>query len=241
MKTTVAVLLYGDHHDLAERCLTSLKPLVKTGRVRVRLGLNQVCDATKDLVASFHDSAMIVESSENLKKYPMMRRMFYDTPLETDFVMWFDDDSYLKDAAVSTPEVWLDEVEALLSTTADMIGSPYGINLRSRQHEWIMKQPWYANKTVKPGKVVMFATGGWWAIRSSVLRTYDWPPTGLLHRGGDVMLGELLRQCGLRLKSFRKGVAINADIFGRESASPRRGFDEPPIGVFGANDDRSKR
>ena len=44
------------------------------------------------------------------------------------------------------------------------------------------------------------------------------------------MLGELLRQQGLRIKKFNTGVAVNADENGRESRSKKRGYDSPPIG-----------
>ena len=53
----------------------------------------------------------------------------------------------------------------------------------------------------------------------------------LKHRGGDVLLGELIRSQGLKLANYKKGVAINADDNGKESASKRRGYDEQPIGV----------
>lgn len=44
------------------------------------------------------------------------------------------------------------------------------------------------------------------------------------------MLGALCEQHGLALTHFRDGVWINANAQGIESKSPRRGFNEKPIG-----------
>lgn len=68
-------------------------------------------------------------------------------------------------------------------------------------------------------------------IKTKVLADYGWPHPQLRHRGGDVLLGELIRHQGLKLINFKSGVAINADELGKESASKRRGYDEPPIGA----------
>ena len=75
-----------------------------------------------------------------------------------------------------------------------------------------------------------FITGGWWTIRSELLYRYNYPWPVLDHRGGDVMLGECLRQNNHVLRSFLSGVAINAGADGKNCTSPRRGFDSQPIG-----------
>ena len=168
-------------------------------------------------------------SSENLFKYPMMRRLLYDfEPIATPFLLWFDDDSYIKDTNLVS---WLGEVETAMAD-ADMIGSLYKTKegYRGGQVDWIRSRPWYNGVPVKTGDRHDFATGGWWCLRTEVLYKYNWPDLDIRHRGGDVMLGELCRQQGLRLKRFKDGVAINADDFGRESEAKRRGHDEPPVG-----------
>jgi len=54
-----------------------------------------------------------------------------------------------------------------------------------------------------------FATGGFWAIRTSILRQFDWPDRRLVHVTGDFLLGEALRQNRLRTGLFNYGVEIN--------------------------------
>ncbi len=63
-----------------------------------------------------------------------------------------------------------------------------------------------------------------------MLQRFHWPVPDLLHRGADMMLGELCGQQGLRMQSFHEGGAINADAEGRESKAPHRGFDSPLVG-----------
>lgn len=233
---TVCALLYGNYHELASRCLASLSDNIQPGDVEVRLGLNEVGEGTKGVVDWFvklHPETLVYESQENIFKYPMMRRMFYDPdrPIRSPFVVWFDDDSYIKTQQPAQPKgEWFDEL-AHAMTDSDMLGAIYVMPLKGNQHLWVQDQPWYAGKHVYSAMTARFATGGFWCIRSDVLTRYDWPPEELRHRGGDVMLGELCRQQDLRLRQFNKGVAVNADEQGRESKARRRGYDERPIGA----------
>jgi hypothetical protein len=153
----------------------------------------------------------------------MMRQMFHSKPIETPYVMWFDDDSYIKDVSLLT------QVEAQMAD-CDMLGSVYTIPYGNDQKEWCKTQPWYTGKPLsdKP----RFATGGWWCIKTDVLKRFDWPTPELKHCGGDVALGILISQNDLKLKHFNKGVAINANAQGKESAAERRGASktEKPIG-----------
>jgi hypothetical protein len=98
-----------------------------------------------------------------------------------------------------------------------------------KQADWIKAQPWYNGK--EPSSYTQFAAGGWWVVQTESLRIFDWPPPALKHRGGDIMLGELLRQHDLPLGHFRDGVWINANEHGVESQSTRRGVTEAPVGA----------
>ena len=229
---TIFALLYGNHPELAARCVSSIAPYVGD-RAELRVGLNTVGGKTRKMVNSQAGPggaiSKVYDYGENILKYPMMRRMFHDpdAPIKTPYIMWFDDDSFVKpDASQQRP--WLDIVSEAISQ-ADMLGSVYSLNYRGDQHKWIAAQPWYAGKAARPK--ASFATGGWWCIRTEVVQQYNWPPEALQHRGGDVMLGELLRQQDRTLKQFRTGVAINANDAGQESKAARRGHDETPIGV----------
>ncbi|HVU32401.1 MAG TPA: hypothetical protein VHE61_03135 [Opitutaceae bacterium] len=232
---TVCVLLYGDFPKLAARCLGKIAALAKLGAIELRIGCNAISARSESVLREFGVARHVVCSApKNLKKYPMMRRLFAggsDAPsdgytVSTPYVMWFDDDSYISS---EDPLDWLASVERQMAR-ADLIGSVYHIWLNENQRRWIHTQPWYAGQPFPMNDLVPYPTGGWWAVRTSLLRQYDWPLRALVHRGGDVMLGELVRQQGLRLAHFRQGVAINANVYGEESQSRRRGFDSDPIG-----------
>lgn len=234
-RITPCVLLFGDYPALARRCLDSIFDRAPNMARHLRVGANAIGHATAayldELVARGRlRRTNIYESSVNLHKYPMMRRIFTDpdNQITTEFVCWFDDDSYVKAANFD----WEAAVVAAMQD-ADMVGSIYVLagGFQGQQHLWVMDQPWYNGREVAPGHKPRFATGGWWCIRTEILRRHDWPSPELDHRGGDVMLGELCRQQGYRLRAFSQGVAINADEQGRESKAKRRGFDQQPIGV----------
>lgn len=225
-KFTVCALLYGNHTDLARRCLEPVLKLSESGLVELRVGLNEASDDTSNYVTENRGLCTIYEADPQIFKYPMMRRMFYEQPLTTDYVMWFDDDSYIKDPE---PAEWLKSVETSMSS-CDMLGSVYVIPYGNDQKAWCQTQPWYTGKPIKDKP--KFATGGWWCIRSEVIKRFNWPIPELKHCGGDVALGVLIDQNNLRLKHFNNGVAINANEVGKESSAARRGASrtEKPIG-----------
>lgn len=227
----VCALMYGNHHDLASRCLSSIARLAVSPLVGdVRLGLNQVSPQTRTLVHDFSktmaDAGVTVHvyrhpANHNNMKYPTMREMFYGkVPLTQDCVMWFDDDSCFTG---SDPAGWLTKVAEAMKT-ATVIGAPYFQRL-----PWspdvaakIAKQPWYTGMPMNA--VVEFATGGWWTAKREFLVTWDYPFSYLWHNGGDRLLGELLRQQRLPVGKFREGLAINANEHGHESRAKRRGY-----------------
>lgn len=237
---SVTAVLFGDHVDLAERCLrplvSSLDPtLVKS----VRVGLNAVGSPTRgyvraalDAVANRFNGAiepLLYNCGEhNRLKYPLLRKMLYDSqhPILTPFVMHFDDDTY---QTSDDMRWWEDTYRFARREEADVMGSIYTMPARPKQLDAIRAQPWYNNRPLRPGHRFRFATGGWWVARTAVLRQFDWPFPEIKHNGGDTVLGELLRQQGLKLVQCRSGVRINADDRGCESKAPRRGVTMPPV------------
>jgi hypothetical protein len=220
---TLVALLYGDYPQLAERCLTPLSRLSKSG-IPILIGANEISEATADVVKSL-DLEITVKASPQIYKYPMMRKLLRS--VKTDYVMWFDDDSWITD---DMPETWLKIVELRMrSEEADALGSKYGQNLTDRQLEWIKTRKWYREKPLN--RRAMFLQGGWWVARMSMLKELDWPDKDIRHRGGDVMMGVAMVQNDKVVLQYRQGVAINADSNGQESASKRRGYNEPPVGA----------
>jgi hypothetical protein len=76
-----------------------------------------------------------------------------------------------------------------------------------------------------------FITGGWWTIRTDIIRKWHWPTLDIKHNGGDMMLGELCRQQNYKMKNFDHGVGINAKMGSeRASSAPRRGRSTKLVG-----------
>lgn len=246
MQFSVCLLFYGDHPELAHRCLDSIWQRLAAGKPYIsdiRIGLNVVSDASRQIIDWFvahasgdHKLPVITyESSQNVCKYPLMRRMALTDPQPpAELLMWFDDDSYL-----CGDDGWWERLRQVMQT-ADMAGKLYRMAVQGSQREWVATQPWYNPEAGPPEKFgryrgFRYCTGGWWTIRSQILCRWDWPPRVLRHCGGDALLGELLRQQGLRLVNFEEGVRINADERGRHSGALRRGVDEAPLGKYPAS------
>jgi len=235
-RVTVCVLLYGDYPTLAKRCIESILQAAWFDDVNIVVGLNAVAQVTKDYVYSTlgeYSRAVIVESDSNLRKYPMMREMFYGIgeAAKSDYIMWFDDDTFLISGSVSRQASWLSTLVGQLGTSPGLLGRAYTIPWLGQQREWVKSQPWYNSSTgTAPGKV-SFIQGSWWLIQTAVLHKLDYPWLNLSHNGGDSMLGEACRHAGIKLINYTAGgVAVNADAAGAESAAPRRGVSEPQIG-----------
>jgi hypothetical protein len=245
---SICLLLYGDHRDLALRCLGSLTLSGVSDvqdKVRdIRVGMNEVCDGTRAYVELW--ASKVSESCkfpvitfERLgpfrpTKYPMMRRMFYYPPHALgECVMWFDDDSYVVPRRHDAQSWW----EEIFSTMADcdMLGQEWERPLSGKQRLWVYRQPWFDPEKGLPDKL-RFCQGAWWCTRSALLASADYPFEDLQHNGGDSMLGELARHKDWRITyvpSDYRDVRINADYLGEHSAAPRRGITkDQDIGVL---------
>ncbi len=209
---SVCALLYGDYPALARRLLDSLR--VHDQVQDFRLGLNQVGMATRDCVHSwalqqYHRQPVYLYEEANfanLGKYPLMRQMLRDRKVAAK-VMWFDDDSYLDPAAGTD---WWQQA-AQVSRGKTQVGSIHRIMQRTRQHEVIVRQPWFTGKPINHRHRFEFATGGWWIADSSFLLRWDYPFPALHHNGGDSILGELIRQQGGTLGKFPGGIQCHCE------------------------------
>jgi hypothetical protein len=233
---TICILLFGDFPQLARRCLTSIAPVAAATGVTLRIGMNAVSDATRSLVTELFSDAnyqvIAIDSGENICKYPMMRKLLYelDGGVTTPRVMWFDDDSCVKDPTRGA--AWLESLRALAAGAA-LIGSKYTKSWEGKQREWVKAQPWYGGNDPTTRPKAVFVQGAWWVADMDVLRSLDYPWPALRHRGGDVMLGEAMLQRGMTILRYNDNVAINADAALTESKALRRGVDEKPVGYGG--------
>ena len=231
---SVCVLLYGEHPELARRCLGSLAkdPGYREHVKEFRIGLNHVSRETYDYAIEWGRSPALAGSrviyylpEGNLPlKYPLMRVMLHDR-LATlaRSVMWFDDDSYLAGDAG-----WWNNVSEL-AANHPAIGQIWYMPLTGGQRAFFRSQPWY-DGSLRELPRMRFLQGAWWVIEAAVLLKYNWPIPELRHNGGDSMFGELCRHRNIPLLHYDAGVLINADEFGRHSKSARRGLSERNIG-----------
>jgi Flp pilus assembly protein TadD len=249
-RATVCVLTFGHYLPYFRRCLDSVLRHTPGGRIELRLGFNaapvSLAYARRELPAEgkaaeglsstggirqesyVSRGGMTVrlwESPVNLYKEPMARLMLHDVPLATDYVVWFDDDSFVE-------EGWWETLCPLFDRGVDYIGRPWWVNYLPGQEDMVRSQSWYRGvpfdaRDGRPG--VWFMTGGFLALRSERLREANFPDTErewkgdtLKQYGGDTLLGEIARQLGWTRAAHDTHVKVNVDLEGRHPA-PRRG------------------
>ena len=242
---TVCVLGFGEHIRELERCLGSIVARLPHPAVKeLRIGLNMPTDELRQMAAGMTATvtppAWLFVHTTNQAKYPMMRWMIHGNeqvpPVDTPYVMWFDDDSWIKDHELAD---FFSSYAGTCATGFDLIGKRYHMPLAPGQPEWIARQPWSNGRSFTVHQHVSFMQGAWWIARTELLRKWDYPWPELYHNGGDVMLGVLAACQGFRTWNTNKGVCINCDDAGRESKGPRRGLDTPPIGRAAAAAERT--
>jgi GT2 family glycosyltransferase len=235
---SICILTYGDHANLARQSIESVRRCCPRSEYQLVIGANAVTSETLAYLNDLHRAGEVddlIVSPTNLNKCPMMRRML--EAVRTQFVWWFDDDSY-----ITGPDVWSRWVAVALASpdSVAMWGEMYRCNTPSdftdledvvafvRQASWYRGLPppsWrcggkgefnFENRNCGDGRWD-FIVGGCWLIRTAVLRALDWPDPRLVKLGDDVLLGEAIRQQGWHLGNIGSpGVAINTQ--------PRRGL-----------------
>lgn len=224
---TVAALAYGDHPELISRCLDSFENLSGWEMVQeIRLGGNELSRRSREAIEARADllcdkaTTVLYTAEQHGRKYPMMRRMFFDArwPIRTPYVVWLDDDSYFTGRQ---PYIFHDLMD-LMSRGHVAVGVYSRTHLRDGQDRWIARQPW-AVKPVTPNQLVHFVPGGFWCAEFEFLRRHDYPFPEIRSQGGDYMLGMLAWQQDRSIADYRLGVAVNADESGKNGSSKRRG------------------
>lgn len=229
MNATWLALFYGDYPRLAARLLDSWRNQVQWSRVaEIRLACNAIGDKTRQFIRRFAAEVPVpiqvweAPDGENRGKYPMLRELLRSPPITTDWVMWWDDDSYLTEC-----DDWHDQLDRL-AETSDFIGERWYRRLQGNMHQFVRDQPWRdPQRPVRYSERFPFPQGSWWASRTKLLLKWDWPPPALHHNGGDLLLGALLAHQQYRVAWFNEGLRLNADDRGERSKSPRRGLSQP--------------
>jgi GT2 family glycosyltransferase len=223
---TVCVICYGSHAQLARRFLDSLYRNTDPSLFYLRAGLNEAEPATHDLFRAYADrfhNIRLYTEPKNIFKNPLMRRLFHEKPMESNWTIWCDDDTHF------TRPDWLQRLALRIeqSPQADMWGWIHVLWTRDEGTlEWIRAASWFCSRPFRIGKDLegnesaefRFATGGFWALRTEQIYQLDWPDPRLRQGAEDFILGEALRQRGCRIENFNHGVAIN-DADRRNAAS----------------------
>jgi GT2 family glycosyltransferase len=210
---TVCALLFGDHVALARRLLESLVRFTDPPAFRLRLGLNGVSRETDRLVASYESrfsNVTAIRSPRNIFKCPMMRRLFYDEPIETKWIIWFDDDCYVRRAD------WLLGLGLAIESdpSVELWGSQHLVAPDEQSLEFIRTARWYRGlpflRRSDGRAIIVFPVGGFWAVRTDLVHALGWPDPRLIHYQTDFTLAEAVRQAGKRTGHYCGGVVINA-------------------------------
>lgn len=220
----ICVLFYGaedKHFKLAQRVLNGPMRCLAKRNVAFRFGCNSVGLETSTFILqeieTHFQNTLLVYSKDNMLKYPMMRSMFHSPPIRAPITMWFDHDSYLEPDLDA--DDWLDRILKHLNGSCDILGSVQKSKLSDEQVSWAATQSWF-NKDAD-NTYFSYPIGSWWAIKTDLLRRFDWPAPEFQQKNGDLVLGALARHQGLSLCHFRAGVKINTNDAGVEAAAPR--------------------
>jgi ADP-heptose:LPS heptosyltransferase len=239
-KYTVFVLCYGDHFDLAKRCLDSIIDSVPPEVIDLRVGCNQVCNSTLQYLKRLPITKTYIHTG-NDKKYPLMREMFWDSkcPINTRYLIWFDDDTYVKDPR------WLQYLTNAIVAGHNKGERMYGLKMfhdlsmyskdGHRAKDWFKNADWHSgrhlrvrnnNSEAPNGSVIDFAVGWFWALNTEAMRQANIPDTRLNHNGGDITIGAQLHQVGFNLSQFNKGKVMVSTPKKEEGGRRVGGYEE---------------
>jgi GT2 family glycosyltransferase len=234
---TICALTYGDYPQLARRLLESIRRHCLRSEYHLIVGANAIGVDTLAYLQALQASGEIdqlILSPVNLNKCRMMRRMF--DKVETEFIWWFDDDSYLVEPGALAN--WLEFAQAHPPSTvmwgqSACCDAPETFTDLKDVLGFVRSAPWYGglpppswrpggggefnfeNRGCGDGRW-FFILGGCWLIRTRTVRALDWPDRRLIKLGDDVFLGEAIRQNGWHFANIGPlGVAMDTE--------PRRG------------------
>lgn len=219
----ICVLFYGaeeQHFKLAQRVLNDHMRCLAKRNIEFRFGCNAVGREThmfllQQIAEHFHNTVLF-SSAQNIMKYPMMRRMLYNPPITAPVTMWFDHDSYLNpDDDVNE---WLDRVLKNVDG-CNLLGSVQKGAISAAQLDQMARQPWFNPACDKT--YLSYVVGGWWTIKTDLLRRFDWPSPDLQQKNGEIVLSAMFKHQNLSLCHFREGVKVNVNDAGVEAAAPR--------------------
>jgi hypothetical protein len=222
----VLIGCYGDYPDLSLRAVAGV---LSEANVKeycdVHIGANECCEDTlRELRRGIGDGLIdtLIESRRNINKDPMMRLLIGVT--ETPYLLWMDDDSWLRPGWARAFERFLDE-EASREKPLDVAGSICVSNRWDGYADLLHARPWWRSDEMIPEsqrEQVAFPVGGLFLARTAFLRRHNFPDRGMVKCLDDMLLGDLVSQAGGRMAPFTPDIWNFITI----SDGPRRGFGE---------------
>ena len=234
---TVFVLCYGDYPDLARRCVRSVLATLPAHRLDLRLIANAPSAETTAFLSSVPATRLYLHA-ENRFKYPAMREAFRDPslPIRTPYTVWFDDDSHVRDP------LWAVRLAEAIAQAHPSGAGLYGIRfchdpaacaahkgLGGSGPDWFRAARWWRGREFGTkfdqnpspgGGVIHFVSGGFWCAKTEALIAGDVPDERLHNNGGDITIGEQVRQAGYQVVAFNKD-----KVFVTSSDAGRRGVE----------------
>lgn len=221
-KFTVFILSHGDQYEFFLRCLDSVVNTLPRHRRDIRVALNHPSDRLRQYAQARvpGDITKLYIAYDQRRKYPAMRKMFYDPdcPIETKYLVWCDDDTYQVDRlwAVRLAETIIPNHRV----GARLFGKRclHDLQLYARDghnpRAWFESAPWWrarplrlrgqGDRVAPNGSCIEFVAGWFWAAHVESLKQSDVPDIRLNHNGGDITIGAQMTQAGFKVKDFNQ-------------------------------------
>ncbi len=208
---TLCLLLYGNANAAARQLKERWKKPWDDA-IGFRFGLN-ACKVANAALAEIAPVPFICRERTNIGKPALMRRLFHERRIDTEWTIWFDDDSFPYRAD------WLQALEVAIAAQPDvaMLGVPAVTEVSARMVNFIREAPWYRGVPLEPSRTrtsaarLHFILGGFWAIKTEWIYKLDWPDPRIVHFEDDYLLGEAIRQNGGKLGRFHSGVKVDTE------------------------------
>lgn len=214
---TIFVISHGDNAFYLKRFLTKLFCHTDPSELKLRIGLNGACQESIQLARSARrefENVTIHAEPENIFKSPLMKKLFAVAPIDTEWMIWFDDDSH------PYRDDWFPLLKMKIENHAgiDIWGNRLFTEADDAAAKFIRTAPWYQGKPLSHVKLsgenseqplLNFVEGGFWAARTRALKSLNWPDPRLIQHEEDYIFGEALRQNGFKMGQHKSGVRIN--------------------------------
>jgi hypothetical protein len=234
---TICIQTRGNRFERFRRCLTSILQHTPAGVFELRLGFIQASDSLHHALGMLNGGMPLerdvlpgrVErlswnegnsnvhcwnAPANLAKEAMTRLLYCDVPPASDYLVSFDDDSYVV-------EGWWEAMQGVMERKIDYFGHRYWIDYLPAQAAMLKALPWYTgvpflSRNGRQGGQFMT---GFLAVRAKPLRgtrlpdcREAWKWERYRHFGSDIVLGEMARQLNWTIALHAEGVHVRDEL-----------------------------